>query len=73
MHLYRKKKEVAASPKPGDAAPKKPAGEKKKALGKKLPAVPESVLKRRKKRDAKRASKLKVALKVRPFALYLYS
>lgn len=54
---------MAASPKPGDAAPKKPAGEKK-ALGKKLPAVPESVLKRRKKRDAKRATKLKVALKV---------
>ncbi|KAG8258027.1 60S ribosomal protein L7 [Homalodisca vitripennis] len=62
----KKKEPATAAPKAADPAPKKPAGAgKKKALSKKLPAVPESVLKRRKNRDAKKAIKLKVALKKR--------
>ena len=71
-----------AQGKPADApakateAPSKKASEgkktddkSKKPLGKKLPAVPESVLKRRKRRDAKKAAKLKVSLKV----MYYYN
>lgn len=62
-------KPAAAPAKATEAPPKKKSVEPKKAdakkpLGKKLPAVPESVLKRRKRRDAKKAAKLKVSLKV---------
>lgn len=61
----KKKDQVAAAAKAGDATTKKDAGASaKKPMDKKLPAVPESVLKRRKKRDARKVAKLKVALKV---------
>lgn len=61
----RKKKDPVLTSKKDVPASKKEIGAgKKKLLSKKLPAVPESVLKRRKKRDAKKAAKLKVSIKV---------
>lgn len=51
---------------PKEGAQKGPAaGAAKAPIGKKLPAVPESVLLRRKRRDHDRLNKVKNALKVR--------
>lgn len=57
----QKEKAPAKEEKEDDKKGKK---EKKRAVGKKLPAVPESVLKSRKRRDLAKAARLNVALKV---------
>ncbi|KDR08207.1 60S ribosomal protein L7 [Zootermopsis nevadensis] len=58
----QKEKAPAKEEKEDDKKGKK---EKKRAVGKKLPAVPESVLKSRKRRDLAKAARLNVALKKR--------
>ena len=61
------KKEVK---KPAPAVPKPEKKEaSKEKTSKKLPAVPESVLKSRRRRDASKASKLKAQLKVCCYSL----
>lgn len=59
---FSKKK---AAPKEGAQKGAAAAGAAKAPIGKKLPAVPESVLLRRKRRDHDRLNKVKNALKVR--------
>lgn len=60
----RKKKEAAAPKQEGASPAKKDEKPSKGAIGKKLPAVPESILKRRKARDSTRSSLLRKAIKV---------
>ncbi|XP_075215624.1 ribosomal protein L7 [Lycorma delicatula] len=60
-----KKKEAAAPKQEGVSPAKKDEKPKKGAIGKKLPAVPESILKRRKSRDSTRAALLRKAIKKR--------